>query len=214
MNRCIIFDLDGTLIDSIADIALATNRMREHYGLATLPEETVISYIGHGIARLATLAVADAPHIKPEEATRELLRAYKNDPVVHTTLFPDVADGLRILKTAGFRLATASNKPDELCVPILKKLGVLDLFDAIIGGGRSIAMKPAPDMLLYALKETGSDPALSWMCGDSEPDMTSGRAAGCRTAYAAYGFGKPAEGSWDFKADSFLEFVYHALKNR
>lgn len=214
MNRCIIFDLDGTLIDSIADIALATNRMREHYSLATLPEETVISYIGHGIARLATLAVADAPHIKPEEATRELLRAYKNDPVVHTTLFPGVADGLRILKTAGFRLATASNKPDELCVPILKKLGVLDLFDAIIGGGRSIAMKPAPDMLLYALKETGSDPALSWMCGDSEPDMTSGRTAGCRTAYAAYGYGKPAEGSWNFKGNSFLEFVYHALKNR
>ena len=214
MNRCIIFDLDGTLINSIEDIALATNRMREHYSLATLPEETVISYIGHGIARLATLAVADAPHIKPEVATRELLRAYKNDPVVHTTLFPGVADGLRILKTAGFRLATASNKPDELCVPILKKLGVLDLFDAIIGGGRSIAMKPAPDMLLYALKETGSDPALSWMCGDSEPDMTSGHAAGCRTAYAAYGFGKPVEGSWDFKANSFLEFVYHALKNR
>ena len=142
------------------------------------------------------------------------MRAYRNDPVVHTTLYPGAADGLRILKTAGFRLATASNKPDVLCVPILKKLGVLDLFDAVIGGGRSIAMKPAPDMLLYAFKETGAEPARSWMFGDSEPDMTSGRAAGCRTAYAAYGYGKPAEGSWNFKANSFLEFVYHALKNR
>ena len=214
MNRCIVFDLDGTLIDSIADIALATNRMREHYGLVPLPDKTVVGYVGHGIAQLAALAVADAPHIAPEEATEEVLRAYRNDPVVHTTLYPGAADGLRILKTAGFRLATASNKPDVLCVPILKKLGVLNLFDAVIGGGRSIAMKPAPDMLLYAFKETGAEPARSWMFGDSEPDMTSGRAAGCRTAYAAYGYGKPAEGSWNFKANSFLEFVYHALKNR
>ena len=74
MNRCIVFDLDGTLIDSIADIALATNRMREHYGLVPLPGKTVVGYVGHGIAQLAALAVADAPHIAPEEATEEVLR--------------------------------------------------------------------------------------------------------------------------------------------
>lgn len=213
MNRCIVFDLDGTLLDSIADIVLATNRMREHFGLAPLPEQTIMGYVGHGIARLAERAIGDAPHLSADEAAREVLRAYRNDPVVRTTLYPGAEDGLRILKTAGFRLAVASNKPHELCLPILERLGVAELFDAVIGGGRAIAMKPAPDMIRYALKETGSDPALSWMFGDSEPDMTAGRSAGCRTAYAAYGFGKPVDGSWDFKASSFLDFVYHVLKS-
>lgn len=213
MNRCIVFDLDGTLLDSIADIALATNRMREHFGLAPLPEQTVMGYVGHGIAQLAERAVGDAPQIAADDAKLEILRAYCNAPVVRTTLYPGAEDGLRILRTAGFRLAVASNKPHELCLPILERLGVVGEFDAVIGGGRSIAMKPAPDMIRYALKETGCDPALSWMFGDSEPDMAAGRAAGCRTAYAAYGFGKPAEGSWDFKASSFLDFVYHVLKN-
>ncbi len=213
MNRCIIFDLDGTLVNSIADIALATNRMREHFGLAPLPEKTVMDYVGHGIGQLVERAMSDAPRIPFEDAKKEILRAYCNAPVVRTTLYPGVEDGLRILKTAGFRLAVASNKPHELCVPILTILGVASRFDAIIGGGKTIRMKPEPDMIRYALKETASDPARSWMFGDSEPDMSAGKAAGCRTAFASYGFGTPVEGSWDFKAASFLDFVYHALKN-
>lgn len=213
MNRCIIFDLDGTLIDSVADIVLATNRMRHSFHQPPLPEQTVIRYVGHGIAHLAKLAVSDAPQIPPDKAKEELLRAYREHPVVRTVLYPGVEDGLRILKTAGFRLAVASNKPFELCMPILSKLGAADAFDAIIGGEKAIRMKPEPDMLQYALRETNSDPAQSWMVGDSDPDIRAGKAAGCKTAYAAYGFGSPEENSWDFKADSFLDFVWHALKS-
>ena len=68
-------------------------------------------------------------------------------------------------------------------------------------------------MLQYALKETKSAPEHSWMFGDSNPDMQAGKAAGCKTAYAAYGYGKPEQNSWDFKAECFLDFVWHVLKN-
>ncbi len=212
-NRCAVFDLDGTLIDSREDIAGAVNLLRARFGLAPLPTETVVSFVGNGIRKLVERAFEQEDPALVEKAKEQIVDCYRETLVVKTTLYPGVADGLRILKTAGFKLAIATNKPHVLCVPLLKKLGIADCFDAILGGGTKIRMKPEPDQIHYVMKETLSSPERTWMLGDNYTDLAAGRAAGCKRAFAAWGFGDPRQESWDFKADSFLAFVYHLLKS-
>ena len=211
-NRCAVFDLDGTLIDSREDIAGAVNLLRTRFGLSPLSTETVVSYVGNGIRKLVERAFEQEDPALVEKAKEQIIDCYRETLVVKTTLYPGVADGLRILKTAGFKLAVATNKPHVLCLPLLKELGIADSFDAILGGGTKIRMKPEPDQIHYVMKETLSSPEKTWMLGDNYTDLAAARAAGCKRAFAAWGFGDPRLETWDFKADSFLAFVYHLLK--
>ena len=211
-NRCAIFDLDGTLIDSREDIARSVNLLRGRFGLAPLSTETIISFVGNGIGRLVERAFENEK-ADIEKAKEQIIDCYRETLVVKTTLYPGVADGLRILKTAGFKLAVASNKPHVLCEPLLQKLEIADCFDAILGGGTEIRMKPEPDQIHSIMKKTLSAPEKSWILGDNYTDLAAGRAAGCRRAFAAWGFGSPHEEAWDFKADSFPAFVHHILKS-
>ena len=97
--------------------------------------------MGNGILKLVDRAFAGEDPALVEKAREQIIDCYRETLVVKTTLYPGVADGLRILKTAGFKLAVATNKPHVLCVPLLTKLGIVDFFDAILGGGTKIRMK-------------------------------------------------------------------------
>ena len=118
-NRCAVFDLDGTLIDSREDIAGAVNLLRARFGLAPLPTETVVSFVGNGIRKLVERAFEQEDPALVEKAKEQIVDCYRETLVVKTTLYPGVADGLRILKTAGFKLAIATNKPHVLCAALM-----------------------------------------------------------------------------------------------
>ncbi len=191
MSSVVAFDMDGTLIDSAADIGAAVNRMRVSFGLAPLPRESVVRMVGSGARVLVARALADTPGADLDEAFRRYRHEYDTHLIVETRLYPGVQDTLEALKSAGFRLAVFTNKPSVSTQFILKGLGIDAFFPAVVGADSGFPLKPEPDALYHILKETGTDAAGSWMVGDNWTDIDSGRAAGFRTAYCAWGYGAP-----------------------
>ena len=206
MVKLIVFDLDGTLIDSRHDLAGAVNYMRGSMGLEPLSAERVVSFVGNGIINLVRRSVADA-EVDFDEALRRMKRYYA-DPLVDTTcLYPGVSAGLKELKESGITLAVLSNKPTAASAKILDRLGVAGFFSDIIGGDGNYPLKPEPDALLALQAKYGFDASSCWMFGDHYTDLEAARRAGFRRALARYGFGDPREEKFDFEVDSFGEFV-------
>ena len=191
MNSVIAFDMDGTLIDSAADIGAAANRMRASFGLKPLDRESVVRMVGNGARVLVARATADAPGLDQDEAFRRYRHEYDTHLIEETTLYPGVPAGLEALKSAGFRLAIYTNKPHGSTLHILKGLGVGSFFSVVIGADSGFPLKPEPDALFHILEATGTAAAGSWMVGDNWTDIDSGHAAGFRTAFCKYGYGAP-----------------------
>jgi len=206
MVKLIVFDLDGTLIDSRHDLAGAVNYMRGSMGLEPLSVERVVSFVGNGIINLVRRSVADA-EVDFDEALRRMKRYYADHLVDTTCLYPGVSAGLKELKESGITLAVLSNKPTAASAKILDRLGVAGFFSDIIGGDGNYPLKPEPDALLALQAKYGFDASSCWMFGDHYTDLEAARRAGFRRALARYGFGDPREEKFDFEVDSFGEFV-------
>lgn len=206
MLKLIVFDLDGTLIDSRHDLAGAVNYMRGSMGLEPLSAERVVSFVGNGIINLVRRSVADA-EVDFDEALRRMKRYYADHLVDTTCLYPGVSAGLKELKESGITLAVLSNKPTAASAKILDRLGVAGFFSDIIGGDGNYPLKPEPDALLALQAKYGFDASSCWMFGDHYTDLEAARRAGFRRALARYGFGDPREEKFDFEVDSFGEFV-------
>ena len=191
MNSVIAFDMDGTLIDSAADIGAAANRMRASFGLKPLDRDSVVRMVGNGARVLVARATADAPGLDQDEAFRRYWHEYDTHLIDETRLYPGVLEGLEILRSAGFRLAVYTNKPHGSTLHILKGLGADSFFSVVIGADSGFPLKPAPDALLYILEMTGAAASGSWMVGDNWTDIDSGHAAGFRTIFCKYGYGAP-----------------------
>lgn len=189
MNRSISFDLDGTLIDSREDITNALNRTLKEYGLPGYPVKTVMTFVGDGAEHLVIRALNGA-EVPVDEFCRKFRRTYAEHAVEKTVLYPGVSDTLKQLLERGWILSVFSNKPQELCEPILQTLGVAGFFRFICGGGGKFPLKPAPDALLYILKTAKADPAQSWMVGDHWTDLAAGKNTGIKTAFAQNGIGE------------------------
>ena len=190
MNRkLLIFDLDGTLIDSRADLAEGINHMRIHYGLESLPLETVSSYVGDGMRKLVERSLQGAD-IDLEEALQINKAYYFTHLTVHTTLYDGVAEGLRRLVAAGHELAVLTNKPGEPSREILKYFELDGFFQAIVGGGDVPNLKPKPDGVFHCLEKTGADKTKTWMVGDHCTDLAVAENSEIKSAFVTYGFGQ------------------------
>ena len=184
----VMFDLDGTLIDSGRDICTAVNLMRKDYGLAPLPCPTVIGYVGDGIRQLVKRSLRRHA-VDLEEATRVCARHYRAHLHDRTTLYPGVRDGLRRLRRAGYRLAVISNKPRAACRKILRHFRIAPLFSVVLGGGDTQRLKPHPEPLRAALRQTRTDAKRSWMVGDHKTDLEAARRAHVRSIFLPHGLG-------------------------
>lgn len=205
MPQVIIFDLDGTLIDSRQDLTTAVNLTREHYNLAPLSLETVCSYIGNGARKLLERSLPE--NINIDDATPIMKKNYYAHLSDATVLYPGVLSGLKKLVATGMKLAVITNKPDGAAKIVLQELGIAEYFDEILGGGCGHPLKPEPDALLYFAAKWKADVAKSWMVGDHYTDLEAGARAGMKCCWASYGFGDPMGFSYDFEAKSFDEFV-------
>ncbi|WP_227420518.1 phosphoglycolate phosphatase [Roseitranquillus sediminis] len=172
-----VFDLDGTLVDSVADIHAATNRMLHEVALQPLDLATVRGFIGHGVPRLVaqvmeTRAVTPARH---DEMVRVFLRHYRAAPADLTDVIQDVPAALEELRREGHALGVCTNKPGELARAVLDRLGLACHFSAVLGGDEVPVAKPDPAPLIETVSRLGGGPAI--YVGDSEVDADTARRA-------------------------------------
>lgn len=195
MAAAVIFDLDGTLVDSAGEIAEALNAALAELGLAALSDEDVAAMVGRGVRVLVERALTrlDAKGIDCDDAIARFERHYAANVGTEARLFDGVREGLDRLRAANFRLAVVTNKPRMFTVKLLERLGVATLFYAIVAGDDGVRAKPAGDMLVAVCRKLGVEPAHALMIGDSENDVRAARAAGCPVWCVPYGYneGRP-----------------------
>jgi phosphoglycolate phosphatase len=208
--RVLIFDLDGTLIDSKLDLALAVNAALEEMGRGPLAHEQIFSYVGQGAPSLIARALGDGA--TEEDCLRSLeffIKYYSVHKLDHTVLYPGVREALGAL--TGMPMAVLTNKPVGASRGILKGLGLADHFRFVYGGNSFERKKPDPMGVETILREFGAAPAQSMVVGDSEVDVQTARNAGAWACGVTYGFGshRLAEFPPDILVDSLTELLPH-----
>lgn len=175
----IVFDLDGTLIDSAADLAAAINGMLADLGRAPLTVPEVRAMIGDGVAMLVSRALAarQCEHVDPALASRLFTQHYESDATARTTVFPGAEDALKTLHAASIPLAICTNKPARITGVILQALGLTGYFARVVGGDSLPFRKPDPRVMLALLEAFGVHPEEALLVGDSEVDAATAAAA-------------------------------------
>ena len=189
MARLVVFDLDGTLVDSSRDIAASVNAAlgRVAPGTAALSLEAVLSFVGEGAGLLVERSLRHAGlALSPEEVLPVYVACYRERLLDTTRLYPGVAEALEAL--AGTTLAVLTNKPGDMSRTILEGLGVASRFARVRGAGDVPSRKPDPAGLLGLMSELGASAGETWMVGDSATDVGVARAAGTRVAGVTWGF--------------------------
>ncbi|ASK26373.1 phosphoglycolate phosphatase [Neisseria chenwenguii] len=192
--QAVAFDLDGTLCDSVPDLAAAAEAMRGHLGLAPLPAKVVESYVGDGLAPLVHRVITDS---RNNEAQAEIwekgfvffMKYYRDHLSDFTRPYPETAAGLALLKSLGIPLVVITNKNEILAAELLKQLGLADYFSLILGGDSLPEKKPSPLPLVHAAEVLGIDTANMMMVGDSKNDILAAKAAGCLSVGVNFGYG-------------------------
>lgn len=211
--ECIIFDLDGTLADTLPDLVLAVNGMRAEFNLAPLSKQIVASYVGNGFEKLLERSL-NGTGVTPDMARDVLREKFSGSLNQAGTLFPGVYEGLQALHKAGIRLALLSNKPEDFCKFILYDFGIGGFFDIIFGGSEEYPLKPDPSGALAILEFAGvRNRENVWILGDSAVDLETGRRAGLSTAFAAWGYGTPGKETYLQRFETFGAFTDFILGN-
>jgi phosphoglycolate phosphatase len=188
--QLLIFDLDGTLVDSETDLALSVNATLKKMGQETLPTEQIASYVGRGVSVLISRALG--PGAAPEnveKGTEIFLAHYREHMLDNTNPYPGVREALADLH--GRKMAVLTNKPVKFSQLMLDGLGLADYFLYIYGGNSFENKKPDPVGVFRLMEDTQAPARQTLMIGDSVSDVMAGRNAGVWTCGVSYGFGAP-----------------------
>lgn len=185
----ILFDLDGTLINSLPDICGALNQVRAGYGLRAREGEEIRVWIGKGAGHLIEGGIPEIPAEVRPEAVKHYKDALLERPSFGGSLYPGVRSVLELFQAAGVRLAVATNKSSKAAEASLAYYLPGFSFDSISGPERVSRQKPSPEHLLEPLKKLGIKPSAAWFVGDDPVDKACAEAAGVRFLAAGYGFG-------------------------
>ena len=202
--KLIIFDLDGTLADSLPDLADATNFMLAQCNRGKLDPEQVRKLIGQGARRLVERALEGAGEEEVEEGLKVFL-AYNDRHIAdRTRLYPGVPETLQRLSATGCQLAVVSNKNEALCRKLLRLFRIDHYFAAVLGADSLPFRKPSPEPLLKLLRDFSVTPGEAVMVGDSINDIAAGKGAAVATVGCAFGYGDPDElRDADYLVDEF-----------
>jgi len=194
-KKVIIFDLDGTLINSAPDLALAVNHMLTSVHHANFDEATIDGWVGNGASILVQRALSGSRMIDENldrdfvaKALDTFLKFYALNLCVRTRLYPNVHSTLQLLKSKGYRLAIVTNKPFAFVEPILKGLELIEFFEYFIGGDSLNEKKPSPLPLLHICEKFNVSVEECVMIGDSKNDILAGNACGMETIGVTYGY--------------------------
>lgn len=191
----LIFDLDGTLIDSVPDLALSINQMLKTLDMPTYTTDEIRSWVGNGAEVLTKRALSGSIDICPkldpsfvEKALASFLGFYDDNVCVDTTVYPHVKTSLETLRNDGYRLVIVTNKPEQFVRPILEKLGLNDLFEMVVGGDSLPKRKPDPMQLEYVCDKLAVEASKCLMIGDSKNDIFAATAANMESIGLTYGY--------------------------
>jgi 2-phosphoglycolate phosphatase len=201
----VLFDLDGTLIDSAPDLGAAADKMRTDRGLESLPLALYRPMAGAGARGMIAVAFGLTPDdARFSELKEEFFRNYESRMTEHTTVFDGVAELIAQIGRAGFKWGVVTNKSARFTLPLTKAMPLFETAQTIISGDTTPHAKPHPAPLLEAARQLDVAPGRCIYVGDDERDIVAGRAAGMPTVAAAYGYlGKTADtGGW--KADATI----------
>ena len=185
----VIFDLDGTLIDSRIDLANSTNEVLVGYGAQPRPVDRIAAMVGEGARTLVQRALVDAAVDAPiDDALERFHVAYDRRLLEHTVLYAGISDVVRAAANLG-RVALLTNKPEAPARRLLEAFDLLAPFMSVIGGDSGFPRKPDPTAVQHLITTAGAAPAETLFVGDSEVDVQTARRAGVRMCVARYGFG-------------------------
>lgn len=193
-RRGILFDLDGTLVDSVPDLCAAVNDVLAQLRRSPLDEAEIRDYVGDGARVLLARALnrdlnADPAAVEVDRVWGAFMAAYDMRLCEHSRLYPDVAETLQTLHGEGYRLGIVTNKPNRFIAPLLERLGILQYFGVLVGGDTLAQRKPDPAPVRHGMDQLGlrmGDTAV--MVGDSLNDVRAAQAAGCVVIGVSYGY--------------------------
>lgn len=187
--RTVLFDLDGTLLDTAPDLAAALNHVRTTQGLATLADEAIRPHVSHGAAALIRYGFElDDSHPDFESLRQQLLGYYAQHLADHTRPFPGIPALLAAIESAGLNWGVVTNKPERFTIPLLTELGLHDRAACIVCGDTLEEKKPHPRPLLHACELAGSRYHECVYIGDARRDIEAGQNAGMHTLVALFGY--------------------------
>lgn len=212
--KIIGFDLDGTLVDSLPDLALSVNQALTEHDLPQAPEELVLTWIGNGADVLISRAIAWTKADLDESAVahiKERFNHYYGENICNKSrLFPQVKETLEALKASDYTLAVVTNKPTRHVLPVLNAFGIDHLFSETLGGQSLPSIKPHPAPLLYLCGKFGVYPKQLLFVGDSRNDILAANNAGCPVVGLTYGYNYNipiSESKPDWVCDNFAQLL-------
>lgn len=215
-GRAVLFDLDGTLVDTAPDMVGVLADLQEAHGQARLPYDIGRAHVSNGAIGLLRLAFPDRSPDNFPDLQVEYLQRYADALCVKSTLFPGLAKLLDELDHMRCPWGVVTNKPGYLTEPLMRALGLLDRASSIVSGDTLPQRKPDPAPLLLAARQLGIDIAETIYVGDALRDIQAGRAAGMTTIAAAYGYIVPGDDAANWGADTIVtnsrELAKHLLK--
>ena len=191
--QMILIDVDGTLVDSVPDLAFCVDEMMRQLGMPERGEARVREWVGNGVERLVRRALINQLDGEPDDelfhkAYPLYLELYSENTSKRSRLYPGVVEGLDYLEASGYKLGCVTNKAACFTEPLLLDLGVHDRFSIIISGDTLAKKKPDPEPLLHAARFFGVMPEHAMMIGDSVSDVKAARAAGFQIVCMSYGY--------------------------
>jgi len=191
--RMILLDVDGTLVDSVPDLAYCIDETMSRLGLPRRGEAAVRQWVGNGVERLVQRALVNALDGEPDEALYRralplFMDLYADNTSGRSVLYPGVEEGLAYLAGAGYPLGAVTNKAERFTLPLLEAMGIARCFELVVSGDTLPRKKPDPLPLLHAARHFGVAPSDSLMVGDSSNDVGAARAAGFQVLCVSYGY--------------------------
>ncbi len=205
----VLIDVDGTLVDSVPDLAFCVDEMLKQLDMPTRGEASVRHWVGNGVERLVKRGLINELNGEPDEALynkalpifREL---YAENTSVRSCLYDGVPEAMEFLKSTGVKIGCVTNKASEFTLPILKDLGISDYFETILCGDQVERKKPDPQPLIMSAEKLGVSPKASMMLGDSMSDVKAARAAEFSIICMSYGYNH-GEDIRDYNPDAVVD---------
>lgn len=214
--QAVLLDLDGTLLDTLPDLAAAANAMRLDMGLDTLPATQIATFIGKGVDRLVARALAgqiDAPETQRalfERARQSFYAHYETLNGQHATLYRGVLEGLEAFQAQGLQMGIVTNKPTAFTLPLLERMGLANFMQTVVCGDSCEQRKPDPAPVLLACRQLGCAPNATLTIGDSINDALAARAAGCSVLAVPYGYNE-GRAVTSLPVDGIVNSIFEAV---